>query len=35
VEHGDPENQHVAEALDALKQAAENAAEVVAAHYAE
>lgn len=34
VEHGDPENQHVAEALDALKQAAAHAAKVVSDHHA-
>lgn len=34
VEHGAPENQHVAEALDALKQAASHAAKVVADHHA-
>ena len=34
TEHGDPENQHVAEALDALKQAAVRARQVVADHYA-
>ena len=34
VEHGDPENQHVAHALDALKQAAVHAAKVVADHHA-
>jgi hypothetical protein len=34
VEHGDPENQHVAEALDAVRQAAAHAAKVVADHHA-
>jgi len=34
VEHGDPENQHVAEALDAVRQTAAHAAKVVADHHA-